>query len=202
MTLPSNLEAIRTKFRRITGQLDTAQIGDPEIDQYINTFYVYQLPMHLPLFNMKQTFTFYTNPGQDVYNFPRNEFTFVQPPAYCAGYQMFFSQSREQFYKSFPKLNNFQQMATGNGVLTAFAFTLPSAPFLRASTNETGQINSDFLISSIDTLGNSIQVIDNGTGGLIKAGTIAPLIGTVNYFTGAVTVDFSLLFPAQRKSVV
>ena len=197
MSLPSNLTAIRRKFRNVTGQLDSAQIGDPEIDQYINTFYVYQLPMHVPLFNMKQTYTFYTNALQDVYDFPRNEYSFIQPPAYCAGYQLFFSQSREQFYRSFPKLNFLQQVGNGDGLTTAFVFTLTNTPLLRASTNENNDILSDFLLSAVDNLGNSIQVIDNGTGGLVEQGTDSPTIGTINYATGAVTVDFALLAVPQ-----
>lgn len=200
MSVLSNLSAIRQKFRNITGQLDTAQIGDPAIDQYINTFYMYVLPMHLPLVNMKQTYTFYTNALQDVYDFPRNEFSFVQPPAYCAGYQMFYSQSREQFYGRWPKLNFFQELATGDGVTTAFAFTFTNTPFLRASTNENGDISSDVLISSVDLLGNSIQVIDNGIGGLVEQGTSSPTIGTINYATGAVNLDFALLAAPQTPA--
>lgn len=200
MSVLSNLQTIRDKFRNVTGQLSPAQIADSTIDQYINTFYVYQLPMYLPLTNMKQTYTFYTNALQDVYDFPRNEFTFVQPPAYCAGYQLFFSQSREQFYRTWPKLNFLQQVGTGDGATTAFAFTLTNVPILRASTNETATLSSDFLLSSVDNLGNSIQVVDNGTGGLVEQGTFSPTIGTINYQTGAVTVDFSLLAVPQTPA--
>lgn len=197
MSLPTNLDAIRTKFRRITAQQSQQQIIDQTIDQYINTFYVFDLPMHLPLFNMKEALTFYTNPGQDVYDFPRNQYMFIQPPAYCAGYQVFFSQSREQFYRTWPKLNFFQQVATGDSITTLYNFTLTNVPVLRASTNENNEITSDFLVGCLDVLGNSIQVVDNGTGGLVKAGTAFPVIGTINYSTGAITVDFALLAPAQ-----
>jgi len=73
-TAPSNtipgsttLAAIRVKVRRLTLSPSTAQLSDVEIDEYVNTSVVYDFPETLRTFNLRTTFTFFTNPGQDVY---------------------------------------------------------------------------------------------------------------------------------------
>lgn len=203
MTVPSNLSAIRTKFRRITAQTSPAQISDTEVDKYINTFYIYDLPMHLPLFNMKEVLTFYTQPNVDVYQFPRNSYAFIQPPVYCAGYQIFFSQSREQFYRTFPKFNFFQVAGSSNGTGGPYPFFLTQVPVLRSSINENLEVTSDVTIQFTDLSGNSITITDNallvGTAGgnlVIKEATgvgfVGQQVGNLNYLTGAVTINLPI----------
>lgn len=68
------------------------------------------------------------------------------------------------------------EVAQGNGILTSFTFTAPSLP-----------INpSTFLVEA--NLPVVQQAVDNGLGALVP-GTIG-VSGTVNYQTGAVTVNF------------
>src|SRR6202158_3665681 len=65
---PNNtLSAIETKVRRLTRSPSTAQLSQADLDNYINTFVVYDFPEQLRTFNLRTQFTFYTNPGQDVY---------------------------------------------------------------------------------------------------------------------------------------
>src|SRR6267142_3467753 len=64
---PPTLTAIETKVRRITRSPSTAQLSDADLNNYINTFVVYDFPEHLRTFNLRTTFTFYTNPYQDEY---------------------------------------------------------------------------------------------------------------------------------------
>lgn len=208
MTVPSNLSSIRTKVRRIIAQNSSVQISDTEIDNYINTFYVYDLPMHLPLFNMKETYTFYTTPNVDTYEFPRNLFSFVNPPAYCAGYQMFYSQSREQFFRTYPKFNFFDSIGMGDGTTLTFTLQATQTPFLGAYVNENNEITSDFILSSTDTSGNAIQVIANGvysapnTMPLINfVGSVALPASTVNFVSGVIQVTF-LTPPAVAQPIV
>lgn len=196
MTVPHDLSAVIQKFRRITAQPSQSQISDQEIVNYVNTFYQFDLPMHLPLFNMKETYTFYTTPNVDGYVFPRNTYSYVQPPFYCAGYQCFYSQSREQFWRTFPKFNFFDTLATGDGITTVFNLQATQVPFLKSYINENGEVTSDFVLSSIDAGGNAIQVIDNGvlaspnSDFLSYVGTVAN-VGTVNWVTGAISVTFT-----------
>ena len=77
MALPptNTLQTIQQKVRRLTRTPSTAQLSDDDINQYINTFVVYDFPEHLRMFNLRTQFTFYANPYQDVY--PTDEISFV-----------------------------------------------------------------------------------------------------------------------------
>ena len=88
----SNLQAIRTKVRRLTRTPSVAQLTDDDLDNYINTFVVYDFPEQLRTFNLRQPFTFYANayqteyktdtslPATDpLYNF-QNKYLTVHPP--------------------------------------------------------------------------------------------------------------------------
>ncbi len=127
---PGNtLANIQTKVRRLTRTPSEAQLSDDDLNNYINTFVVYDFPEHLRMFNLRTSFTFITNPYQDVYptdtasfvgvttndlyNF-QNLYLTVHPPFYVAGYQTFFTQSREQFFGIYPNVNNIQQVGTGD----------------------------------------------------------------------------------------
>src|SRR5271166_1201425 len=102
MPADSTLNAIRTKVRRITRTPSTAQLSDPDLDQYINTFIIYDIPSSLKLFNLRRTFTFYTAPYIDTYstnetdpNSPffdfKNRYMEVIEPVYIAGDPAFYS---------------------------------------------------------------------------------------------------------------
>ena len=64
----ATLADIRTKVRRLTGKPSNQQITDPEIDEYVNTFYLYDLPENLKLFSLHTTFEFLTIPNIDQYD--------------------------------------------------------------------------------------------------------------------------------------
>jgi hypothetical protein len=112
----STLQAIRTKVRRITRSPSLSQISDSQLDEYINTFILYDFPEHLRLFSLRTILTFYTQPGVDVYdtnttvatdplyNF-RNKYVAVHPPLYIAGIQCFYTQWRDVFYGYYPQTN-------------------------------------------------------------------------------------------------
>jgi len=147
-TYPTNppgttLADIQTKVRRLTRSPSEAQLTTDDLNNYINTFVVYDFPEHLRTFNLRTTFTFFTNPYQDeyytdinhygdpvanpsivnnpLYNF-QNKYISVHPPAYIAGYQVMYSQNREQFFGIYPKINFIQATAnTGDGVTTQFS---------------------------------------------------------------------------------
>lgn len=185
MTAPNTLTAIRSKVRKITGSPSPTQLTDLEIDQYINTFYFYEFPENLRLFQLHQPYIFYTQANIDSYVFPRNEIVTINAPCYIAGYYAFWSQSQDQFYRTYPQLNNLQQVSTGDGSAGPYAFTIPSAPVLRGYvTPGTAKINSNVLIS-----GGSAIARDDGFGGWVnEAGTA--LVGTINYVTGVCVVNF------------
>jgi len=203
----TTLDTIKTKVRRITRSLSTSQISDAELEQYINTFVLYDFPETLRLFNLRSTFSFYTAPNIDtystttavatdpLYNFKQKYIT-IHEPVYIAGYRAFFCQSREQFYNIYPQTDSIQSIGTtGNGVTTIFTGTLSAKPVLRNSV----------VFSSIDINGNGVTLIDNPTALAVTGDLIvpnAPLVsrGTINYVTGVWNVDFPIA-PAAGATI-
>src|SRR6185503_19830629 len=126
-----NLQQIRQKVRKVTGRSNTAQLTDERIDSYINTFYTEELPENIRTLKLKVPYVFTTVPNVDTYNLPVNSDTIVvdgnttftqayvsiQPPAYCAGYQMRYFQDKSLFYNKWPKnVQLFQINSGGNTV--------------------------------------------------------------------------------------
>ena len=234
----STLQAIRTKVRRLTRSMSENQLSTTELDNYINTFVVYDFPEHLRTFNLRQPFSFWCNPFQDVYptdeasfgdpvtnptivnnplyNF-QNKYITVHPPVYVAGFNTFYTQSREQFFGIYPFVNSIASIGpTGDGVQTQFSGVINSQQAL-VSPNLQQQsvtlLQNKVLFSSIDINNNGLSMIDvplidtltgNPTtrGNLYMPGftpaappTVLDPNNNINYFTGAFTVTFQ--FPPK-----
>lgn len=189
---PNTLDAIRTKVRRLTARGSPNQITDATIDEYVNTYYLYDMPEALRFLKLQDVYTFQTTQNIDTYFFPSNNYTTNGPPAYCAGQQMQFFNDIDTFYKTWPKIQSIQQVATGNGTPGPYIGTIPSAPFLRSVnvgvTDESEVIN---LLLTANTGVSTESVIDNGFGVLLDAGG-----GTIDYTTGAFSVTFNAAIPA------
>lgn len=175
----ATLQAIETKVRRLTRSPSIQQLSEADLQNYINTFVVYDFPEHLRMFNNRTTYTFYTNPGQDryptdevsfagvttnpLYNF-QNNFISIHSPVYMAGYNSFFTQSREQFFGIYPKTNSIAATgATGDGITTQFSGIVNTAQ----SSLVPGQLNQaagilqfEVLFDSIDTNGLGLSLVD------------------------------------------
>jgi hypothetical protein len=186
---PNTLADIRAKVRRLTGSPSTNQISDQTVDQYINTFYFYDFPEHLKTFTLKTTYVFYTTPGQDSYDFPREMYRELMPPVYIAGYRVFYSQSREQFYAVWPQLEFNELLVTGNGTAGPYTIQTSNPPFLPGYTWQTNsQLVPQVIVSSVNAAGAAVIAADNGTGGFVDPNNNnAPLVGTVNYQTGLIS---------------
>jgi len=183
--------------------MSASQLTDAQIDDYINTFVLYDFPEHLRLFNLLTTFTFFTEPYIDeyesndtatsvFYNF-KNKYLNINPPIYIAGKQALFLESREQFFGIYPKFNSIASIGTaGDGVQTSFTGTIANV--------QSGAIlvRNNVLFSSVDANGNSLAIIDYPlsptTGALGLPGvpelTLPTPYGQINYTTGAYTVIF------------
>lgn len=202
----STLDNIRTKIRRLVRAPSPNQLSDQDIDNYVNNFVLYDFPAHLRLFSLRTVFTFWTSPFQDVYqtttddadqtnpfyNF-QNKYISVHPPVYIAGYLSFYSQSREQFFGVYPRINTISQIGAGDGATVAFNGFIAGLP-------NTGQnaclLRNNVLFDSIDINGNSLTLVDdpqNATiGNLIIPNdpSTGNAYGTINYVTGQYTVTF------------
>lgn len=223
----STLTTIQQKVRRLTRTPSTAQLSDDEINQYINTFVVYDFPEHLRMFNLRTTFTFYANPFQaeyptdtdsfvnvttnPLYNF-QNIFISVHTPVYIAGYQSFYSQSREQFFSIYPIVNSIASIGpTGDGVTSSFTGVINSQQALLPPSNFSqvvALLQNNVLFSSVSSNGEGLALVDvpltdTVTGNKLPIGnlyvpnalpttpvTIVNPINTINYVTGAFTITF------------
>ena len=115
----ADLEAIKIKVRRLTRSPSEAQITNAQLEQYINTFILYDMPNHIRLFSLRKTITFYTQPGVDQYstvNLPttdplydfKNRYIAVHPPVFLAGIQGAYTQNRSLFFGMWPKMDTIQ----------------------------------------------------------------------------------------------
>lgn len=213
MTFPSTLADIRTKVRSITGRPSAAQLSNADIDNYINTFYRFDLPEHLRLENLRVNYEFNTRPNISVYDFPKDTYLTNMPPVYIAGYQSYMTQSRENFFRVSPQLNFLQQsIATGNGTNGPYTATLTNTPIMPGfKPNPPGAYSDstvtdvaasllkwNVIISASGTadptsgIPPDITLIDDGQGNLFDPTdtTTVPASnrGTINYLTGAVNI--------------
>jgi hypothetical protein len=184
----STLTRIQTKTRRLTASPSQNQLSDSELNDYINTFYLFDFPENIRLFNLRDTYEFYTDPYVDVYPFPRNTYTNIYQPLYIGGYQSFFTQSREQYFRIYPQLDYSETVGTGDGTTNSFSFTLSNFPVIRGFKYPPAElIHSQVFISYSDNNNNSIISRDNGLGGFISEDGSTLMAGTIDYITGAVT---------------
>ena len=211
----STLGNIQKKVRRLTRSLSTNQLSDADLNNYINTSILYDFPEHLRLFNLRQTFTFYTQPYVDVYsttdvtnsvlyNFT-NKYLTIHPPVYIAGFQALYSESRTQFFGIYPFLNSIASIGvTGDALTTQFTGVINTQ---QSNTNGIdGQticlLKNNVLFSSIDANNNGLAMIDqpltnnNVVGNLYAPGSTLPSTTVqdpnnyINYLTGQFVVTF------------
>lgn len=213
----STLTQIQNKVRRLTRSLDVNVLPDATLNEYINTFILYDFPEHLRLFNLHTTLTFYTQPYIDtystvdvpttdpLYNF-KNRYISVNPPIYIAGFEAMFSQSREQFFGVYPMLSSIMTNNNGDGTTTQFAGNIN----LPATGNQSGLpynnsasaviIRNNVIFDSIDANGNGLIMTDFPINAMIgnlrvpnqspTSTTIQDPVNYINYTTGQFVVTF------------
>jgi len=169
----TTLNNIRTKVRRITKSPSSNQITDAQIDDYVNTFYLYDFPEQLRLINLKETYSFITEPGIDIYDFTPNTVISIEPPVYIGGYEIQLYQNREQYFYAYPEYQRNEVLTLGTAIAGAYNGTITATPVKR------GRV----LLSTVDNAGNALSAQDDGAGsftGDVVAGS------TINYETGAI----------------
>ena len=207
----STLGAIRQKARRLTRSPSEAQLSTAELDQYINTFILYDFPEHLRLFSLRTNLIFYTQPGVDVYqtttvdpldplyNF-KNKYIAVHPPVFISGVQSFFTQYRDVFYGQWPQTNAVvDTLIDGDGSTGPFSGIVPSFPpaGTPVTTNSGRILHNSVIFTALDTGGTAMVIVDypvsNTTGALglpNQPQTLPSPYGQINYTTGAFTLNF------------
>ncbi|MBE3085566.1 MAG: hypothetical protein IMZ64_05040 [Bacteroidetes bacterium] len=206
---------IRQKVRRITGRPSDQQITDTQIDAYVNTFYIYDLPEHLRLESLLVNYQFLTTANRAVYDFPKELYLTNSTPVYIGGYFTYMTQSRSNFFLMNQQLQYISsQVTTGTGATPGnYTFTLSNLPIVPgykrnppgAYTGSTTDalpknINWNVLITAqgdpgADGIPVWYSLVDDGMGKLVSLNdtTVAgyTTFGTINYLTGAVSIpDF------------
>lgn len=189
----STLEQIRIKIRRLTRNPSAEQISNADIDDYVNTFILYDMPASIKIESMKEVLSFYTqpyieeystnttDPNDTLYNF-KNRYVNVAAPVYVAGRRSRFVQSVEEMLSLYPMLNEEEQVDEGDGIISLFTGNISSVPIIR----------NQVTISSVDANGSALIARDDGQGGFQGDVAIGVALNTINYQTGAFNVGFSL----------
>lgn len=193
----SSLAAIRRYTRELTRSPDENQLSTVDLDEFINTAYLYNFPGVKALFTLRKILKFYTQPNVDVYetndtdvNNPlydfKNRYPVVHRPIFIAGVPAAFTSYRDEFYAAYPQTNFISDtQLRGDGTTGPFVGTLQSRPVLQ----------NNVMFSCLNATGTAMIVVDrpvnNVTGTLNVPNSIVNL-GTINYING----QFSLNFPA------
>lgn len=215
MTFSTNLSTIRSKIRSVTARPSTTQITDAQIDQYINTFYLFDLSQHVKMESLRYTYQFTAQANVPVYDLPTDTYLSAMPPVFIAGYQSFMTQSRQNFFRNNSELQFLQQQVyTGNAtsgpytgqiltnlpILQGFKPNPPGAYSSSLTTDIAARfLNWNVLVSAEGTpnatsgVSPSLTLIDDGQGNLFAPTDTSTLPanrrGTINYITGALDIN-------------
>lgn len=211
----STLTAIQQKVRRLTRSPDEGTLTTAQLNQYINTFVLYDFPEQIRLLNLRTTFNFYTEPYIDtysttddvtspLYNFI-NKYISVHPPIYIAGFQAQFFEDREQFFGIYPFVNSIASIGpAGDGATVSYTGVVNSQQAITppGSTQQTALLRNNVLFSSVDINNNGLALIDypisSSIGNLYVPGgaptstTVQDPNNYINYVTGAYKITFQM----------
>ncbi len=151
----STYAAIEQKIRRLTASASEAALPSAIIQNMVNVYYSQDFPYGIKIDQMRSVYTFFTEPYRDRYPLDVNYNQGVRAPHYVDGIQGSFFKDRWQFYNVWPRFPTTFHPINGDGVTTAFSFTIPG-PFL----------SKEVILGGVDSAGNPISVNDDGNGNL------------------------------------
>lgn len=214
----ATLADIIAKVRKLTGSGDAFQLTDAQIIDYINSFYLYDLPAQFRSLKLKDRYTFNTIRGIDIYPFDSEHYTTVEMPCYIMKRLVpLYNQpwGNQGFWGSSSNWQFQQNITQGDGTVGPYTGTLNNVPVVR-STNNNPMVSTptsstlpfplgnpvtfpqanisrvqNILITANVALGNTLNITDDGNGNLIGAGS-----GTIDYDTGAIAVTFNSAIPS------
>lgn len=205
------LADIRTKVRRITRSPADAQITDAQIDEYVNTFILYDLPQMNQIFDLRKTLTFYTrafigeypttpnlvtDATNPLYDF-KNRYISILNPVYIGGFPGVMAQSRELFYTMYPQQCYIAALPfIGDGIVFNFTGILPYRPvmegFVTFSATYIDPVTTNYVTMALrDKPILSFDGLATTTGLLYTPDDLTTPRGQINYVTG----QYQLVWP-------
>lgn len=188
-------ELIERKVRRLTASPSVNNLSTAELRQYIDTVVQFDFPSALKIWNLHDTYTFYTVANEDQYTIDVKNIHAIMQPIYIDGYQSQFFQDRSQFYGLYPEIAFQQTGPDGDGTAGPYDMTLSNVPVVKRQVT----------VYAIDTAGvtwtayDVPQAVDNSVGDLVSSIDETDVWGTVNYVTGELEVTFPNTIPATES---
>ncbi len=176
--------------RRIIKSSNASSISNQTIADYINRFYVYDMPERIQLLELKRQYTFETIPNIYQYqapfttrttpvfpananpppfitnpNPPQNQtvmpvYQNFMPPIYCDGVEIGWLQSVDQFYKIFPEFVNNEQPLLGDATPGPVTTVPGQSPILRAFIDDIGNLKPYVYITAFNENGDMMYIVD------------------------------------------
>lgn len=163
------LQEMRDDLRAITGT-DITQMPDSSADLEINNYYLYKFPQELSTLRLQQWYEFNTIPNQDTYTLSQ-DYIVIEPPFYCSGWPMGFYEDPTQFYSYFNQVKARANLGEGDGG-TSYNYSLAYKPIVKGTV---------MISSGVESMNdNSLGALSSPQGG----------VGTIDYLTGALSVNF------------
>ncbi len=204
-----DLNRIRYAIRKVTGKYDTSQMPDTStgeinisnpagIDDYINDFYLYDMPEHFRTLKLRDFYTFTTVPNCGTYSIPENIIE-VYPPIYIDNYQFAWYQQPDTFYRIWPEFNFIDRnLFTPDGVTRTYTFTLTQTPVQQGSVVIGLQPNIDGqaagALETFTDVDEPIPLDIPTQQYFVNPGILTGNqggTGTIDYLTGSVTITYA-----------
>lgn len=177
--MPWQLSDIRRKTRQVSGRLSSNSLSTQQLDDYINNYYQFTFPAEVKLEREHTFYNFLTEVNTQSYTFPTG-FTNFEPPVYVDNMPLLYYQDPNVFAQENPTNITRSSPWTGDGTTTNFNTTVQTFPILPASLLISDGVEN---FQDTNTTWTTSNVNISGSGG----GT-----ATVNYSTGAITVNFAI----------
>ena len=203
----ATLQDIIVKARKLSGSGTSQKLTNAQVIDYINSFYLYDLPAFARILKLKDNYTFTTQRGIDTYAFDSEGWQTIQQPVFCAKRPIILFMDRTSFFTANYNWQYQQNLTQGDGTVGPYTGTITSTPIIRSVNNIPtapsfpASRSMNLLISANVALGNTQAVTDDGNGSLIDPVTGVNR-GTINYDTGAISVTFGTAIPSGNTIVV
>lgn len=100
---PNTYAQIEILVRRLTASPSESMLPTVQIQEQVNTFYNSDFPYAIKLDQMRNVYTFYTQPYTERYPLDVNYNQGVRAPVYVDGIEAFFYKDRDEFYRIWPR---------------------------------------------------------------------------------------------------